>query len=56
MTCDHRAVVSERLGVGMLLWPGASCQGHQEETPGPKPGEAKSPETTEQNEGEAHRA
>ena len=31
-------------------------QGHQEETPGPEPGEAKSPETTEQNAEEAHRA
>ena len=32
------------------------CQGHQEETPVAKSGEAKSPEATEQNGEEAHRA
>jgi len=39
-----------------LEWVCGYSQGHQEETPGPESGEAKSPETTEQNEGEAHRA
>ena len=48
---DHGAVISERLGVGMWLWPGT-----QGGDPGPKSGEAKSPGATEQNAEEAHRA
>ena len=39
-----------------LEWVCCYGQGHQEETPGPKSGEAKSPEATEQNGEEAHRA
>ena len=38
-----------------LEWVCCYGQGHQEETPGPKSGEAKSPETTEQDEEEAQR-
>ena len=48
---DHGAMTFERLGVGMLLLPGAPGG-----DPRPKSGEAKSPEATEQNGEEAHRA
>ena len=39
-----------------MEWVCCYCQGHQEETPVAKSGEAKSPEATEQNGEEAHRA
>jgi hypothetical protein len=39
-----------------LEWVCCFGQGHQEEDPGPMSGKAKSPEATEQNGEEAHRA